>query len=178
LLVSSVFLIVMTDKTKNRLIVAAVALITLLPMLYGNIVARKGGPLDDCILDTSDPSYVGDALVKSFAPQGLKSGDAVTFLVPFGHEATVDDLAYVKRFTDALKRAFPDYGILSLSVAASYHDTGEELLNKPILTMNLYEACGKIRPLLQHGRINSKTIRASMDFFWGEALTMLKLSCS
>lgn len=100
-------------------------------MVFGNIIAKKGGILDDPILNRKDPYYVSDQMVKGFSSQGLNTGDAVSFVVPFKNGITKESLSYIKWFTDQVKQEFEGYGVLSLSVAAHYQDTGTELINEP-----------------------------------------------
>lgn len=117
----------MTDKIKAILIVIATLLITLVPMLYGNLVATKGGLMDDTLLNKEDTHYLMDQRVKGFHKEGMKSGDPVAFVIPLPSGPTADSLAFVKKFTDDLKERFPEFGILSLSIAAHYRDTGTRL---------------------------------------------------
>jgi hypothetical protein len=72
----------MTPKLRSYLIVAATLLVTLIPMLYGNIVAKKGGLMDDTLLNRKDPYYLFDQQVKSFKAQGLQTGDPIAFVIP------------------------------------------------------------------------------------------------
>ncbi len=51
--------------------------ITALPMVFGNIIAKKGGILDDPILNKKDPYYVFDQRVKGFSSQGLNPTFAI-----------------------------------------------------------------------------------------------------
>lgn len=124
---------------KSWLVVTAFLLITALPMLYGNVVAKKGGLLDDTLLNLDDPYFLMDQRVKGYAAEGLRTGDAVGFVIPLTDGGSAESLAKVKRFTDDLKTRFPEFGILSLSTVANYQDTGEELLNKPYLTEQVLE---------------------------------------
>jgi len=124
----------MTPKLRSYLIVIITLLITIGPMLYGNIVAKKGGLMDDSLLNHKDPYYLFDQQVKSFKTEGMKTGDPVAFVIPFTNGPTADSLAFVKKFTDDLKEKFPEFGILSLSIAANYHDTGTELLHEPYIS--------------------------------------------
>ncbi|MFA4872158.1 MAG: hypothetical protein WC610_03850, partial [Patescibacteria group bacterium] len=112
------------------LVVAVIALITAIPVMYFNSTTKRGGILDDAILNKQDPYYIMDQQVKKLSSQGLKTGEVISFVIPLEHGVTKKNLGYIKWFTDKLKEAFPEFGILSLSVAADYRDTGEELLNK------------------------------------------------
>jgi hypothetical protein len=55
----------MTPKIRSYLIVIITILINIGPMLYGNIVAKKGGLMDDTLLNHKDPYYLFDQQVKS-----------------------------------------------------------------------------------------------------------------
>ncbi|TAN42314.1 MAG: hypothetical protein EPN22_12840 [Nitrospirae bacterium] len=114
-------------------IVIAVLLITLLPMLYGNVIAKKGGILDDTLLNLEDPFYLMDKEVKALSSRGLNTGDVVMFVIPMDKGVTGESLAYVKGFTDEVKAAFPEYGVLSLSIVPNYRDTGKEIDNRPYI---------------------------------------------
>lgn len=119
----------MTDQTRSYLTIAPF-LIALAPVLYGNVVARKAGILDDALLDESDPYYRVDREVGSLASQGLKTGEAVSLVIPFTGPLS-GDLEYVRAVTTAVKAAFPEFAVLSLATATHYRDTGEELLTEP-----------------------------------------------
>jgi predicted RND superfamily exporter protein len=110
--------------------VVAAALITCL-MLYGNLVAKRGGVVDDSILNEDDFYYQMDQKVKGFSSKGFKTGEAISFVIPFPQSITIEDLEFIKFFTDVLKGEFPEYGVLSLSVVPEYKDTGKQLLNTP-----------------------------------------------
>jgi hypothetical protein len=99
-------------------------------MFYGNLIAKKGGLMDDTLLNRDDPHYLMDQKVKGFHNEGIKTGDPVSFVLPMPAGPTADSLAFVQKFTDDLKQQFPEFGILSLSIAANYHDTGSELLHE------------------------------------------------
>lgn len=129
----------MTDKTKALLIVVATLAITFIPMLYGNIIAKKGGLVDDALLDSTNPYYQMDRKVKTFEAEGLKTGDAVSFVIRFDNGFSSASVARIKEVTDRVKQAFPEYGILSLSIAAAYHDTGSTLSAKPYITPELLQ---------------------------------------
>lgn len=129
----------MTDKTKALLIVIVTLAITLIPMLYGNIIAKKGGLVDDALLDRTNPYYQMDRTVKAFGAEGLKTSDAVSFVIRFDNGFSSASVARIKEVTDWVKQAFPEYGVLSLSVAAAYHDTGSALSSKPYITPELLQ---------------------------------------
>ena len=123
----------MTPILRAYLIVITTLLITFIPMLYGNLVAKKGGLMDDTLLNGKDPHYLMDQRVKGFRKEGIRTGDPVAFVIPLPSGPTADSLAFVKKFTDDLKVRFPEFGILSLSIAANYRDTGTELLHEPYI---------------------------------------------
>jgi predicted RND superfamily exporter protein len=108
--------------------------ITLGPMLYGNIIAKKGGVLDDPLLDKTNPYLLMDKKVKGLESQGLRSGDAVSFIIRFDKGLTRGSLARIKEITDRVKATFPEYGVLSLSIAANYKDTGAALSSTPYIS--------------------------------------------
>lgn len=123
----------MNPKLRAYLIVIITLLITLGPMLYGNLRVKKGGVLDDPLLDRANPYAVANRTVEGLASQGLKSGDTVSFILPFDGGISRDYLVRLKKLSDRVKEAFPEYGVLSLSIAARYRDNGTELLNRPYL---------------------------------------------
>lgn len=127
---------------KNFFIVGSVILITVLPILYGNIVAKKGGILDDCLLNNEDPFQVMDQQVRAL---GIRTGDPVSFVIPLKEGVTIENLAYIKWFTDELSKNFPEYGILSLSNVPRYKDTGKELLNTPYIDIKLIEKSDNVK---------------------------------
>lgn len=124
-------------KTGAIIVVLIFVLLTSL-FGYGNLITKKGGVLDDCILNTEDFFYKMDAKVQALSREGLKTGDAVNFVIPFKNGINQEELRYVKEFTDKLKDRFPEYGILSLSTVANYKDTGKELLNKPYINEEIF----------------------------------------
>ncbi|MFA4872178.1 MAG: MMPL family transporter, partial [Patescibacteria group bacterium] len=69
--------------------------------------------------------------------QGLKTGEVISFVIPLEDGITKKNLGYIKWFTDKLEETFPEFGILSLSVAANYRDNGEELLNAPFINQDI-----------------------------------------
>jgi predicted RND superfamily exporter protein len=126
------------DKFKAWVIVFVAALITAI-MVYGNFIAKRGGIVDNAILDKNDLYYQMDQKVKGFFSKGLKSGEAISFVIPFSQPVSWQDLEYVKFFTNDLKEEFPEYGVLSLSATPHYRDTGSELLNAPYVDDELIE---------------------------------------
>jgi len=129
-----------TSKEAMRawVVVIAVLAFTCGPLLYCNLNVIKGGILDDAILDENDSYYKMDQRVEALSSQGLKTGDPIAFLIPFVEIDIKDDLEYVRSFTEKLEEAFPNYGILSLSIAANYEiveEGGEEvMLSDPYIT--------------------------------------------
>jgi predicted RND superfamily exporter protein len=121
-------------------IVIAVLAVTLFPMLYGNLVARKGGLLDDSLLNTKDPFYLLDRKAENLMAPGLRTSDAITLVVPLGSPISAEDLLRVQTLTRELKQAFPGCGVLSLSVVPRYRDTGEELLSEPYIHDGVIDA--------------------------------------
>ncbi len=107
--------------------------VTLVPMLYGNLVVKRGGILDDSLLNEKDPFYIMDKRAESLLDRGLKTSDAVTLVVPVRSPTFAADLRFVQTLGEDLKTAFPEYGVLSLSVVPKYRDNGEELLNSPYI---------------------------------------------
>jgi predicted RND superfamily exporter protein len=103
-------------------------------MLYGNIVAKKGGLMDDSLLNEDDPFYKMDKKAEALVPKGLKTADVITFVISFPSGLTVQELTFIKDFTGEVKAAFPEFGILSISCVPRYRDNGEELLNNPYVT--------------------------------------------
>jgi len=97
-------------------IVIAVMAVTLLPMLYGNLVVRKGGLLDDSLLNTKDPFYQLDRKAENLMATGLRTSDAITLVMPLDSPLSAEDLLRLQLLTRELRQAFPGYGVLSLSV--------------------------------------------------------------
>jgi len=60
-------------------------------------------------------------------------------VIPFENGITKDSLSYINWFTDQVKLEFEGYGVLSLSVAAHYQDTGTELINAPYINKDLLQ---------------------------------------
>lgn len=108
-------------------------------LTYFNTVVKKGGILEDAILNRDDPFYKMDARVRELAPQGLKTRDAVTFVIPFPDGVTGGNLAFVLEFSRRLKTAFPEFGVLALENAVRYQDSGTELSATPLLDEDLLE---------------------------------------
>ncbi|MFA6550977.1 MAG: hypothetical protein WCV41_00385 [Patescibacteria group bacterium] len=75
-----------------------------------------------------------DQKVKKLIPEGLKTGEQVAFVIPFGHKMTKENLTFVKKVTERTKAALPDVGVLSLSTAAHYQDVNGELKSEPYIT--------------------------------------------
>ncbi|HIJ97326.1 MAG TPA: hypothetical protein HPP94_16645 [Desulfuromonadales bacterium] len=123
----------MNPKLRAYIIVIITLVITLGPMLYGNIRAKKGGVLDDPLLDRANPYAVANRTVEGLVSQGLKSGDTVSFILPFEGGISRDYLIWLKKLSDRVKEAFPEYGVISPAIAARYRDNGTELLNRPYL---------------------------------------------
>ncbi len=121
-------------------IVIAVMAVTLLPMLYGNLVVRKGGLLDDSLLNTKDPFYQLDRKAENLMAPGLRTSDAITLVMPLDSPLSAEDLLRLQILTRELRQAFPGYGVLSLSVVPRYRDTGEELLNEPYIHDRVIDA--------------------------------------
>jgi predicted RND superfamily exporter protein len=119
------------SRKRSLAVVLTVALLTLLPMFYGNIIVKKGGLLDDSLLNQEDPYYLMDKKAESFLSEGLKTSDSVPFVITFNPAFSQEELQHVQDLTNDLKAAFPEYGVLSLSVVPKYRDTGWELLNEP-----------------------------------------------
>jgi predicted RND superfamily exporter protein len=124
----------MTPKLRSYIIIALTFLITLIPMVYGNVVVKKGGIVDDPLLNKADPFYVMDQHVRQLEPAGLKTGEPVTFVIPFDNGISKEGLSKIKQITDTLKARFPHYGILSLSTAANYQATSDSISSAPYLT--------------------------------------------
>ena len=123
----------MRNLPGSTVTVLVVFTITLFPMMYGNLTAKRGGLLDDSLLNKEDPCYVMDKRAEALMAQGLKTSDVITLVVTFNPEISANGLRFISTLTDELKAAFPAYGILSLSVVPRYRDTGEELLNSPYI---------------------------------------------
>jgi len=115
---------IINARIKAYLIVIVTLIITLGPMLYGNIIAKKAGVLDDPLMDKK---------VRGLESQGLRSGEAVSFIIRFDKGMTRGSLARIKEITDRVKETFPEYGVLSLSIAANYKDTGFTLSSAPYI---------------------------------------------
>ncbi len=119
-------------KKEKLAALAKVLLFVGITMIFGYFFTqnKRGGIMDDALLNHNDPHYVMDQKVKNLKTEGLNVGEAINFIVPL-EKIDYDNLVKIKTFTDKLKEEFPDYGILSLSTAANYHDTGNELLTTP-----------------------------------------------
>ncbi len=131
----------MKNKKSAWIIIVATLAVTVV-MLYGNMVVKRGGIVDNSILDRNDLYARMDEEVKGLAPQGFKSSEAITFAIPFEGPISSRDLRYVKEFTDALKERFPECGVMSLSTLPRYRDTGRELANAPYITEDAIRAIG------------------------------------
>ncbi len=113
-----------------RATVLLFALVTLF-MAYANTQAKKGGVLDDAILDDSDPFRVSDQYVRGKRGEGFQGQEFIPFILKFEDGIrTPQDLIRIRDFTN---RAIDFFGpaVLSLSEVPDYRDTGEELLNEP-----------------------------------------------
>jgi predicted RND superfamily exporter protein len=131
----------MTSKKSAWIVIAATVVVTLL-MLYGNVMVKRGGIVDNSILDGNDLYARMDREVKGLAPQGFVSSDAMTFVVPFEGRLSAAGLAKVKDLTDALKERFPECGVMSLSTVPRYRDSGRELENAPYITGETIRSMG------------------------------------
>ena len=129
------------NKTRALLVIIATLVITLI-MLYGNTVVKRGGIVDNSILDGNDLYAQMDNEVKGLAPQGFVNSEAITFVIPFESRVSAAGLAKVKEFTDALRERFPECGIMGLSTLPRYRDTGRELANSPYVTGETIRAMG------------------------------------
>lgn len=128
---------IVKPKTKSWIIVGIVLFITFVPMLVGNYLAKDKGPLDDCLLNKNDPFYKMDQQAEQLSNQGLRTGDAVNFVLPFtGKEGKLvkKDLIFIYDFYQELKARFPGYGVLSLTNIAKYRNLGDELTADPYLS--------------------------------------------
>ncbi len=114
-------------------IVLFVLVVTLLPVAYGNLTAKRGGILDDSLLNKEDPCYIMDKRAEALMAQGLKTSDVITFVITFNPQISLQDMKFIAELTDELEAAFPELGILSLSVVPRYRDDGEQLLNSPYI---------------------------------------------
>ena len=125
-------------EVKVLLITAMVTMVFIWAQWPGRL--RQGGILDNIIMKKSDLYYQMDKRFQVFAQeQGLLTGEAISFVLPFDGQVTKADLAFVKKFTADVERAFPEsgFGVISLATAANYRDTGEELLDDPYITDEL-----------------------------------------
>ncbi len=113
-----------------RVTIALFVLATLL-MGYGNVIAKKGGVLDDPILDADNPFRVSDRYVRGKRAEGFQGQEFIPFILRFDDGiSTPADLERVREFTDRVKARFGQ-SVLSLSEVPDYRDTGDELLNFP-----------------------------------------------
>jgi len=113
-----------------RLTVAAVLLVTAV-MLYGNLVATKGGILDEPILDPHNPARQSELYVRSKRAEGFHPGEMIPIVLRFPRGiSTAADLQRIRDFTERVKATFGP-SVTSLSTVADYRDTGDELRNDP-----------------------------------------------
>lgn len=131
----------MKNKKSAWAVIVATAVITLI-MLYGNAVVKRGGIVDNSILDGNDLYARMDKEVRELAPRGFVSSEAITFAIPFDGQLSAGDLEKVKEFTDALKERFPECGVMGLSTLPRYRDTGRELENAPYVTGETIRSMG------------------------------------
>ncbi len=113
-----------------RVTVAIFAALTLV-MLYGNVLAKKGGVLDDPILDDENYYRVSDLYVRAKRAEGFQGQEFIPFILKF--EQGINDRADLERIKDLTDRIKNEFGgsVLSLSEVPDYRDTGEEILNTP-----------------------------------------------
>lgn len=111
-------------------------------MLWGNLHVQKASVLDKAILNPNDPYLVSDREVRSLAPQGVGAGDLVSFVLPLPNGPNVSSLALVRKLTERLEQNFPECGVLSLSKAVNYRDTGRELLGERYVNDSLIAELG------------------------------------
>jgi hypothetical protein len=118
--------------SRPRLAVAAFAVITA-AMVYGNVIARKGGIVDDAILDERNAYRANDLYVRGKVTEGFQAQEYIPFILTFPTPISAPaDLQRIRDFTVRAKRAFGT-AVLSLSELPNYRDTGEELLNDPYI---------------------------------------------
>lgn len=119
-------------RKRNWITVIMFCLITLLP-LYGNIVTKDGGILDEAILDQANQAVKNEQHAKNLLSKGLKTGDAVPFVLNFPNGLDRNSLKKLIDLAEEVKNEFGDYGQLSLCNAPRYQDTGTSLNNAPHL---------------------------------------------
>ncbi len=102
------------------LVFGITVVLTFTVFLYGNVVTKNKDFLEDALMDKTNRIYLMDQEVKGLSDKGLKTGNAVFFLVRFSGEVTKTDLQYVKWFTEKLKQRFPMFGVESLATAYDY----------------------------------------------------------
>lgn len=125
------------------IVLATVVVCTAGPVFFGNLLAKKGGLMDDCLLNRDDPCLLMDKSVEELQSKGLKTGDSVIFVLSFDGSAKLQDLQQLKSFTDEVKRRFPECGLLSLSIVPKYRDTGDAIANAPYVSQDLLTAEAK-----------------------------------
>jgi predicted RND superfamily exporter protein len=96
---------------------------------------KRGGIMDDALLNKGDPFYQMDQRVKSLASEGLNVGEAINFILPL-KDLSPASLGLILSLTEDLKKAFPEYGVISLSTAANYSDTGKALNTEPHISQS------------------------------------------
>ncbi|MAG44773.1 hypothetical protein CL633_02685 [bacterium] len=121
----------------RKLLVFAVLLLLAVVFIFGNIIAKKGGALDNANLNKDDPYYKMGQHVRSKAPEGFEPNEFVIFVLHFPNGInSKDDLEQALDFNEKLEQEFRDR-VLSLAQIPNYKDTGEELLDKPYLNAGI-----------------------------------------
>lgn len=118
--------------THPRATVAAVLCVTGV-MVYGNVVATKGGILDEPILDLQNPVRQSEIYVRGKRSEGFHPGEMIPIVLRFPHGiSTPADLQRIRDFTERVKATFGP-SVTSLATVADYRDTGDELRNDPYI---------------------------------------------
>ncbi len=119
-----------------RLTVAVFAVATA-AMLAGNVLATKGGILDDPITDTENAARRSNLYVQERKADGFDSGEAIPFVLRFPNGIhTPADLRRIRDFTESVKLKLGP-AVVSAATISNYHDTGEELQDEPYVPADI-----------------------------------------
>lgn len=102
--------------------------------LWGNVLVKRGGVLDDVILNEDDPFRQMDRYVQSKIEEGFEGKEFIPFIIHFPEG--INSTAYLQKIcavTESAKAFFGEEGVISACEIPNYKDTGEGLRSDPYI---------------------------------------------
>jgi len=127
-----------SKKRESLVVVFFVISVTSIVAAFGVGNIQVDGPLHNSIMNKDDEMLKYDNYVKELQKEGLHTGDFVPLIIPFYEGINQEELQFVYRFTDELKKWFAGYNVLSLSNIDEYRVVGNELHTEPYLKKNVF----------------------------------------